>query len=255
MRLNFTLLLAISIGFLVSCSNGQSPLGKRKLHEITPLNNSDRKTISLTDDHLSNLMDETNEVKKRLIDMQNRLIGLKKEIITYRRFTKNESNLKKPPMMESRAHENNNVAPLTSKQKNELMKPKTIIVSRKSDVLADSSRNGDSPNDVASKTYTNVVKSIRTGIHNDKTRIVIDMNNNINHVMNYDKQANIVTITLPETQWRVLLSQTYNFEQFSGYEAKQTGQGAIIAMAIQKTSNVKSMTLSNPSRLVVDLIK
>lgn len=99
------------------------------------------------------------------------------------------------------------------------------------------------------------VYNIRTGVHNDKTRLVFDINGSTKHNVTVDTEAGIVTITLPDTSWGTSNSQMYKLNQLSGYEAKSSDKGTIIAMAIANTSDVKTMALSKPNRLVVDLMK
>ena len=99
------------------------------------------------------------------------------------------------------------------------------------------------------------VVSVRHGVHADKTRMVFDMNGSTVHSHEFDKEAGVLTITLPKTKWSASKSRAYSLSQISGYEAKDSGQGSIIAMAVKNTSGVKVIPLSNPNRLVVDVMK
>jgi hypothetical protein len=101
----------------------------------------------------------------------------------------------------------------------------------------------------------NGVVNVRVGAHSDKTRMVFDINGTAKHTMNYDAEAGVVTIAMPETQWSAANSKTFKNTQISGYEAKESGEGTIVAIAVKNTSDVKTMILSKPNRLVIDLIK
>ncbi len=107
----------------------------------------------------------------------------------------------------------------------------------------------------ASTTSGNGVKNVRVGVHKDKTRMVFDVNGSTKHTMNFDQEAGVVTMTFPETKWSATKSKTYTLDQISGFEAKETEQGTIIAIAVRNASDVKAMTLSNPNRLVLDVLK
>ena len=106
-----------------------------------------------------------------------------------------------------------------------------------------------------SNTDVKGVYQVRYGAHAYKTRLVFDVNGPTNHTMNYDAEAGIITITMPNTLWNAEKSKTYNKSQILGYEAKAINGGTIIAMAVQNTRSVKIDTLSKPNRLVIDLMK
>lgn len=114
--------------------------------------------------------------------------------------------------------------------------------------------------DLTLKTSTEAgVVNVRHGIHSNKTRVVLDINGSVKNTMNFDAEAGIVTLNLPGTPWATANSRMYSLQQLSGYEAKESGQGTIIAMAVKNTSTVKVESIpatgKNSARLIVDLYK
>ena len=101
----------------------------------------------------------------------------------------------------------------------------------------------------------NGVTKVRYGIHNDKTRIALDIKGSTANIVSFDREAGVVTVTLPKTGWVAPYSETYNLAQLEGYQAKESEGGTIIALGIQKTSSVQSFALTNPNRIIIDLIK
>lgn len=103
------------------------------------------------------------------------------------------------------------------------------------------------------------VVGVRVGRHADKTRIVFDVNGSTRHTFDFDAQAGVLTVTLPETVWATAQAKTFSFPQLSGYQAKQAEQGTIIAMSVDDTASVKTdtirATLGKPARLIIDLMK
>jgi len=99
------------------------------------------------------------------------------------------------------------------------------------------------------------VNTVRIGAHSDKTRIVFDIKGSTKHSVNFDQEAGVLTITMPDTPWSTTRSRTYRLSQIDGYEAKSSNNGTIIAIAVKNTSDIKTFSLSNPNRLVIDLKK
>jgi hypothetical protein len=106
---------------------------------------------------------------------------------------------------------------------------------------------------------TKGVYGVRVGIHADKTRLVFDINGATQHTFDFDAEAGLLTISLPQTPWTTRQNQMFKASQITGYDANAQGQGSVIAMAIKNTSSVKTSviakTKSKPARLIVDLIK
>ena len=105
----------------------------------------------------------------------------------------------------------------------------------------------------------NGVTNIRTGIHYDKTRLVFDINGSLDHSMDFDRDAGLLTIAMPNTKWATNTKGTFKLTQVNGFDAKPTGQGTMIAMDVKNTSDVKIQKIkamgNKPARLIIDLIK
>ena len=99
------------------------------------------------------------------------------------------------------------------------------------------------------------VNTVRIGAHSDKTRIVFDIKGSTKHSMNFDQEAGVLTITMPDTAWSTTQSRTYRLSQLEGYEAKSKSGGTIVAMAVNDTSTINTVPLSNSTSAVVDLLK
>lgn len=103
------------------------------------------------------------------------------------------------------------------------------------------------------------VVGLRIGRHNDKTRLVLDVNGSTYNTYDFDKEAGILTVTMPQTGWSADKSKVYTLNQISGYQAKTADKGTVIAMTVKNTSAVKVTTIKatqgKPARLVIDLIK
>lgn len=103
------------------------------------------------------------------------------------------------------------------------------------------------------------VTDIRTGIHYDKTRIVLDINGSTSHTVDFDKSAGIITIELAEAQWNTIQSKNYQLPQLDGYQAKNLNDRAIMAISVKNTKSVKTSSIkktgNKPARLIIDLIK
>jgi hypothetical protein len=230
---------------LLSCSmdrgpfyNGDQSYDSSKMAGLRGLN------PQLMDEKLQGFIKETESIELRVATLLTRLNYLRDEISAYgqtRIETISEvvqNTADTPPQVILPVPDRKTIQAETSKTvvKTKSVKPKAKTLPKK-----------------------NGVYNVRYGAHKDKTRLVFDINGSTNHEMSFDKEAGIVTIMLPGTQWSTKNSQTYKSSQLSGYEAKSSGQGTIIAMAVKGTSSVKTSKIgksgSNPSRLVIDLMK
>ena len=118
--------------------------------------------------------------------------------------------------------------------------------------------------DKPTPTYTtttsdkNGIVGVRYGAHKTYTRLVLDINGSTKHTMDFDKEAGIVTITLPNTAWATVKNKTYKSSRVMGYEAQAAGQGTTIAIAVKNADKVKTSTIGatkgNPARIVVDVM-
>ena len=135
-------------------------------------------------------------------------------------------------------------------------RPKFIVENKESSLIP-----AETPPPQPQKKQTQIagVTNIRTGIHTDKTRIVIDINGDAGHDIDFDKAAGFLTVSLNNSQWNTNASQNYKLSQLKGYQAKNSGQGAIIAMSVANTKSVRTSTIKKtgdkPTRLIIDLMK
>ncbi len=117
------------------------------------------------------------------------------------------------------------------------------------------------PKTAVAQTSSNVkgVVGVRVGVHKDKTRLVFDVNGATSQTHDFDKEAGLLTISLPQTSWATSKQKTYRLSQISGYDVNAQGQGSVVAMAVKNTSSVKITKIKSvggkPARLVVDLMK
>jgi len=106
----------------------------------------------------------------------------------------------------------------------------------------------------------NGVINLRIGSHSDKTRLVFDMSGSTRHTYDFDREAGLLTITLPETTWNTDTEKFYRMTQISGYQAKPAAtKGTVIAFSVKNTTAVKTGTIggssNRPARLIIDLLK
>lgn len=103
------------------------------------------------------------------------------------------------------------------------------------------------------------VYAVRIGDHKDKIRLVFDINGPTKNKVDFDKEAGVITVTLPDTPWATEAARTYKLTQLGGYQAKNSNNGSIVAMSIKNTKSVKTETLGaadgKPARLIIDLMK
>lgn len=225
--------------------------------------------IVMMDSKLTALIDEAETIESQVSQLIKRLTLLKQSIAGYAQPVDKQNPLAQTP-----------VSTETAMAKPEALLPVSKLESKplpKSSPQVEKSAEVEQPTtitttevgksvteDVAPKssekmTAKNGVMDVRVGVHSNKTRLVFDIVGSTEYQLFHDKDVGIFTITLPDTPWATVTSKTYKFDQLAGYEAKPSGNGTIVAMAIKNTSDVKILALdktsSKPARLVVDLIK
>lgn len=235
MNLKYLSLVFVSC-FALSCSMVDQPL----VYPVDEINRtaglamakSRGVNVTVIDRHLESLMNETSLIESQVQHLMGRLQSLRDEIGIENAY-------------EITIFETMPAVEVIS----EKIEPQVIVPAPERAI--------EKPISIAPKIVSKAagVYKIRHGIHANKTRFVFDVNGSTKHKMAFDSEAGIATITLPDTLWSTSNSRIYKLNQLSGYEAKSSGQGTIIAMAIQNTSDVKTTILSKPNRLVVDLIK
>jgi len=197
--------------------------------------------VAVMDKHLESLMNETSVIEAQVQHLMKRLQFLRDEIGAHGNAYQETivETLPVKPVIKEPAQEKPQIILPVPKEKAKKVSPKPVV-----------KKKSQTPKPTGKGVY-----NVRHGVHSDKTRLVFDVNGSTKHDIAVDTEAGIVTITLPDTPWSTSNSKMYKLNQLSGYEAKSSDKGTIIAMAIASTSDVKTMALSKPNRLVVDLIK
>ncbi len=102
------------------------------------------------------------------------------------------------------------------------------------------------------------VHNVRIGTHDKVVRVVLDVNgsaegakseiNNTDHVM---------TVTLPKTKWATGATQKIaNNPVVASYSGLANGEGSVVAFILKGDAKIVSTsTLSNPTRVVIDIAK
>ena len=220
----------------------RGPFYSDETHGVNPVKMAQARGINprLMDEKLSDLIKETESIELKLATLLRRLNYLRDEIVTY-----DQTRVEKI---------NTVIAPAPSK-----IKPQTILPVPEPKMVKPKKKAKKKIVQHKKLPMKSGVYNVRYGAHSDKTRLVFDVNGPTKHDMIFDKEVGIVTITLPQTSWATSTSRTYKSSQLAGYEAKSSGQGTIVAMAVKDTSSVKTQMIgksgNKPARLIVDLVK
>ncbi len=250
-------ILSISTLALISCSvNNETANGGFKYNENRTSNlgmaDSRNVNLSMIDNRLQDLIAEASLIEtemgalwQRLSDIQNVINDYSAtEVASIQTSAGNNAQEIILPVPERPSKEDG----FDKIVEKELAVPPTILKEQASKSITNIKNNNLIPSNKG-------VYKVRYGVHKDKTRLVFDVNGSKKNEMNFDKDAGVVTIKMPDTSWTTSISEMYKLNQVSGYEAKPTEQGTIIALAVKNTSDVKVTSLSRPDRLVVDIIK
>lgn len=245
MKIKIAILSLVSVS-LLSCSDGRKPLVYDDVQMSSGVSMTPARgvNIEVMDDHLSSLLNEAGLIESQLNHLINRLASIKHEISGYNSevITTQSSTLQEPPMLEKIIVRDDVTFDGPAIVNPAIIEPAAPVTTQKVTTTK-------------AKVTTQGVNNVRYGIHSDKIRLVFDTDTLSTNTMSFDKEAGIVTISMPKTQWSASKSAVYNLSQLSGYEAKQSGQGTIVALAVKNTSDVKLMSLSSPNRVVIDLIQ
>lgn len=107
-----------------------------------------------------------------------------------------------------------------------------------------------------------VVKNLRTGIHSNKVRLVLDMSAKTPYTIDLDSSENILIIELPQAGWSGARSKAFGAKEplLASYnvEAINGGKGTRIIIPLKKSSSVLKSALLPPGttpnyRMYVDL--
>jgi hypothetical protein len=214
--------------------------------------------IVMMDTKLAEMISEAQTIEKQMAMLINQMNNLKNSIAEHKASLDGDSDIMQTPIpkvetsAEGKPADLLTVNQLPNSKPSVQSTPKVEITPKAEPVIEPEVKVSMPPQKTG-------VMDVRVGVHSDKTRLVFDIIGSTQHQLFHDKDVGIFTITLPETPWNTLSSRTYAFNQLAGYEAKSTGNGTIVAMAIKNTSDVKILALekteTKPARLVVDLIK
>lgn len=107
-----------------------------------------------------------------------------------------------------------------------------------------------------------VVKNLRTGIHNDSVRLVLDMSSKTPYTIDLDSSENILVIELPQAGWNGANSKAFGAKEplLASYnvESMNGGQGTRIVIPMKKATRIIKQAVlppgSNPNfRMYIDL--
>lgn len=106
------------------------------------------------------------------------------------------------------------------------------------------------------------VQGVRTGIHADRVRIVLDVAGAApKFTTNLDGTEKLLTVDLPETKWDGAKSETLkNNPVIASWSAQGTDTGSVLAVSLKgDTKILETKTLKaeggKPARLIIDLAK
>lgn len=104
------------------------------------------------------------------------------------------------------------------------------------------------------------VNAIRFGEHPDKTRMVLDLNENASFKSKLEQGGMIVLIELPHSGWSTALQDTINHPFIRGYSVKNApGGGSILALEMKKpvkllgSANLPPNSQYNHHRIYLDI--
>lgn len=120
------------------------------------------------------------------------------------------------------------------------------------------------PMSITPPTNTNgaTVKNLRTGLHSNKVRLVLDMSTKTPYNIDLDSSENILVIELPEAGWSGATTKTYGTKEpiLASYsvESMNNNKGTRIIIPLKKSSSVLKSALLPPGvtpnyRMYVDL--
>lgn len=116
------------------------------------------------------------------------------------------------------------------------------------------------PSSAPAAASTATVKGLRVGEHPDKTRLVLDLSNNVAFRQDLDNNEHILMIELPGAGWSGPLQQQFARSPLvSAYQATPDGQGGThLAVQLRKPAKVASTQSlaaepGKPPRIVIDI--
>lgn len=105
-----------------------------------------------------------------------------------------------------------------------------------------------------------MVKNLRTGIHSNKIRVVLDVNKKTNFNVDLDNGEKLLVVDMPNASWQGMTEKNFTAKNplIQSYKAQSTGQGTMLVMQLKKPTNIiyqKSIPAlsGGGQRVVVDL--
>lgn len=106
------------------------------------------------------------------------------------------------------------------------------------------------------------VTGVRTGLHSDKVRLVLDVSAKTPFTVDLDNSENILIVELPSAGWSASTQKNFSGKMpvLQSYRTESTGNGSMMIVQLKQSSNViyqKALNaLSGPGqRIVIDLQK
>ena len=98
---------------------------------------------------------------------------------------------------------------------------------------------------------------VRIGTHDDSVRVVLDVSGDATFTSNLDTAEKLLTVELPKNKWSGAKSETLSGNPVvASYTAQPSGNGTVLAFTLKgDTKILKTATLKNPNRVVIDLAK
>ena len=265
--------LAFATTVLISCTPAEQDKYYNYHHGGHSTEKQEKTLIPITDPHginmnmmdyrLQEMVNEANDIETQVAALVDRLTQLREDVSGLALV--NKVSVVADPNPHAAKVEIAKPQPLVPEVNNNAVVTETVghavqPSEQKEAIVAENKPLQQPKQEAAAKvSKTAGVFDVRVGVHPGKTRLVLDINGSLENKMNFDPEAGIVTITLPKTEWSAAPSKTYKLQQLSGYEAKSSDGGTIVALAVKDTSSVKlegiKSTGAKASRLVIDLVK
>lgn len=204
--------------------------------------------VKVLDKELGALLHEATDIEKQMMALSDRLMKLKQKISGF-----DTTVIEQLPVQMIASEKPKTILPVAERPKIEQKTPPKPTVKK----IVKPAK----PKPVVKTTVSKAkgVVGVRVGVHKDKTRLVFDINGSTARTHDFDKEAGLLTISLPNTPWATKAQRMYKLSQVSGYDVNKQGQGSVVALAVKNTSSVKTSviakTKTKPARLIVDLIK
>jgi hypothetical protein len=202
--------------------------------------------VAVLDKELGALLNEATDIEKQMMALSDRLKKLKQTLSEF-----DTTIVEHSPIQVSASKAPETILPVAERPKvKEKTPPKPIV---KKTVKK------TKPTVKSTLSTAAGVVGVRVGVHKGKTRFVFDVNGSTSRTHDFDKEAGLLTISLPNTAWATKTQKMYKLSQVSGYDVNKQGQESVIALAVKNTSSVEigaiGKTKTKPARLIVDLIK